>query len=254
LTQKRLQWLHFGDILGSNKVIERLAMNASYENPIVTTDVVVLTLHEGRLKVLLALRDAQAPIAPNTWTLPGGFVHVDEDTDLTAAAMRVLKAKTGGQVSYLEQLYTFGNATRDSRGWSLSVAYLALVPAHEVMGLDETRTRWEPVLPVPALPFDHSHIVEMALTRLRGKSAYSSLPAFLLPEKFTLPELMAVYEAVLDQKLDQSTFRRKIETQGTIAKVRGKRKHEGAGRPATLYRLTQPALHDFGRVLMSERS
>lgn len=228
-------------------------MTENHKKPIVTTDVVVLTLHEGRLKLLLARRDADAAIAPNVWTLPGGFVHVDEDDDLTATATRVLRAKTGGEVSYLEQLYTFGNATRDSRDWSLSVAYLALVPFHEVRGLDESRTQWVPVLPMPQLPFDHNDIVNKALARVRGKSTYSSLPAFLLPEKFTLPELMGVYEAVLEQKLDQSTFRRKIEAQSMIVKARGKRKHDGAGRPATLYRLSNPALHDFGRVLMSER-
>lgn len=230
-------------------------MNLNYETPIVTSDVVVLTLHEDQLKILLAKRDADAEIAPNVWTLPGGFVHTDEDEDLTQTAARVLRVKTGGEVSYLEQLYTFGSRTRDSRRWSLSVAYLALVPSHEVTGLDESRTRWVAVADMPSLPFDHNEIVAKALARVRGKAAYSSLPAFLLPKKFTLPELMGVYEAVLGQRLDQSTFRRKVEAQGMIQKTRGKgkRQHEGAGRPATLYSLSQPALHDFGRVLLSER-
>lgn len=227
----------------------------THELPLVTSDVVVLTLLNGALHLLLAKRDAQAEIAPNVWTLPGGFVHTDEDEDMTETAARVLRMKTGGQVSYLEQLYTFSGRTRDSRRWSLSVAYLALVRSDEIVGLDETRTQWVPVSQARILPFDHAEIVAKALARVQGKAAYSSLPAFLLPEKFTLPELMGVYEAVLNQRLDQSTFRRKVENQRMITKVRGsnKRKHEGAGRPATLYKLSQPALHDFGRVLLSER-
>jgi 8-oxo-dGTP diphosphatase len=230
-------------------------VSQTYEKPLVTSDVVVLTLLNNELHLLLAKRAEGAEIAPNVWTLPGGFVHTNEDEDLTDTATRVLRTKTGGQVSYLEQLYTFGGRTRDSRSWSLSVAYLALVRSHEIEGLDETRTRWVPITQARTLPFDHAEIVTKALARVRGKASYSSLPAFLLPEKFTLPELMNVYEAVLNQRLDQSTFRRKVEAQGMITKVRGtsKRKHEGAGRPATLYRLSQPALHDFGRVLLSER-
>ena len=230
-------------------------MRSDYEAPIVTSDVVVLSLRGGLLHLLLAKRDDQAPIAPGAWTLPGGFVHTDEDEDLTETATRVLRTKTGGEVSYVEQLYTFGSRTRDSRGWSLSVAYLALVPMQDVEGLDPARARWVPIRDVPKLPFDHNEIVAKALARVRGKPAYSSLPAFLLPKRFTLPELMGVYEAVLGQKLDASTFRRKVETQGMVVKVRGKNKrlHQGAGRPATLYTLSQPALHDFGRVLLSER-
>jgi hypothetical protein len=113
-----------------------------------------------------------------------------------------------------------------------------------------------PITQVRVLPFDHRDILDKALARVRDKATYSSLPAFLLPETFTLPELMGVYEAVLNQKLDQSTFRRKVDAQGMVRKVRGRarRLHEGAGRPATLYRLSQPALHDFGRVLLSDRT
>lgn len=226
----------------------------AWPTPIVTTDVVVLTLIDGALHLLLAKRPDDAPIAPGVWTLPGGFVHTNEDATLEETARRVFRAKTGGAVEYLEQLGTFGSRDRDSRGWSLSVAYLALVPSDKVTGLDAARTQWTPVRPLPALPFDHQHIVSKALERVRGKAAYSSLPAFLLPDTFTLPELMAVYEAVLDQKLDQATFRRKVADQGMITKARGARVHEGAGRPATLYKLSKPALHDFGRVLLSTRA
>lgn len=228
-------------------------MIGDFPTPIVTTDVVVLTLKGGTLRLLLAQRAPDAAIAPGIWTLPGGFVHVDADRSLEDTVRRVFRTKTGGDVAYMEQLCTFGSADRDPRGWSLSVAYLALLPEHKVTGLDEQRTRWVPVRPSPDLPFDHGAIVAQALARVRGKAAYSSLPAFLLPETFTLPELMAVYEAVLDQQLDQSTFRRKVAEQGMIIKARGARTHTSAGRPAALYKLSRPALQDFGRVLLGVR-
>jgi 8-oxo-dGTP diphosphatase len=230
-------------------------MKSKHEKPHVTADVVVFTLLNGQLHLLLARRDEKSAIEPNVWTIPGGYVHTDEDEDLTQAAARILQTKTGGQVTYLEQLYTFGNRARDPRGWSVSVAYMALVRHEEVEGVDLSLAQWVPITQIRALPFDHAHIIEKALTRVRDKATYSSLPAFLLPDTFTLPELMGVYEAVLNQQLDQSTFRRKVESQGIIRKVRGstKRLHKGAGRPATLYRLSHPALHDFGRVLLRER-
>lgn len=90
---------------------------------------------------------------------------------------QVFRTKTGREVGYLEQLCTFGSAERDPRGWSLSVAYLALVPEHKVTGLDERRTRWVMVRPCPDLPCDHGALVAQALACVRGKAAYSSLPA-----------------------------------------------------------------------------
>ena len=113
-------------------------MTSDYPNPIVTTDVVVLTLKDGMLQLLLAQRAADAAVAPGVWALPGGFVHMDEDRSLKDTVQRVFRTKTGGEVAYLEQLCTFGSAERDPRGWSLSVAYLALVPEHKVTRLDAT--------------------------------------------------------------------------------------------------------------------
>ncbi len=49
------------------------------------------------------------------------------------------------------------------------------------------------------------------MARLRGKSSYSTLPFFLLPERFTLTELQRTYEAILQTTLEKSNFRRKME-------------------------------------------
>lgn len=228
----------------------------TYDRPIVTVDVVVLRLHLGALQVLQIQRqNAQEPFC-GSWGLPGGYVHVDEDRTTTEAAQRVLKGKTGGHTGHLEQLYTFSGSARDPRGWSVSVAYLALVHGDDVVGLrtEQEGVRWANVSDVTDLPFDHTDILDKALERLRGKAAYSSLPAFLIDPVFTMPELMSVYEVVLGQKLDTSTFRRKVEAQGMVAAVHGQRKSTGAGRPAALYRLSTDVLHDFGRVVMRERA
>jgi len=62
----------------------------------------------------------------------------------------------------------------------------------------------------PRLAFDHGTILKAAVGQLRSKGEYTSLPAFLLPEPFTLPQLQRVYEVVLDRAVDKSWFRTRM--------------------------------------------
>jgi 8-oxo-dGTP diphosphatase len=76
---------------------------------------------------------------------------------------------------------------------------------------DEAKpAKWHPVdelSPRKRLAFDHADILQAALERLRSKVEYTSLPAFLLPEPFTLPQLQKAYEVVLGRTIDKSGFR-----------------------------------------------
>lgn len=223
-------------------------MKDGFERPLLTVDTVILTIEQGKLHVLLVRRQ-QAP-SKGVWTLPGGFVHTQEDRTAEDAARRVLATKAGLEVRHLEQLATFASADRDARGWSASIAYLALVQANDTpLG---PGARFVPVDDVDRLPFDHAEILTYGLRRVRDKAAYSSLPAFLLPSTFTLPELQRVYEQVLGTELNTAAFRRKVFDQGLVEEVTeaapaGPRK---AGRPPQRYQLTQQQLQDLGRVVM----
>lgn len=215
--------------------------------PIATVDVVLLTLGPAGLEVLLAKRERE-PFRDRL-ALPGGFVHTDADADTGQTALRVLRDKTGLAPPYLEQLYTFSGAVRDPRGWSLSVVYFALLPEQVVRpAVVRDGCTLCAVERLPDLPFDHGRIIAAALTRLRNKAAYSSLPAFLLPETFTMDDLRQVYERVLGTRLDRSSFRRKIEEQGFFRPVEGERR-TGAHRPAQLYRLAEARLAEFDRTI-----
>jgi ADP-ribose pyrophosphatase YjhB (NUDIX family) len=97
----------------------------------VTVDCVVfgLRLEEGRLKVLLIKRAIVEEPFFGSWALPGGFIDMAEP--LEASALRKLREETGVALSFMEQLYTFGEPKRDPRGRVLSVAWLGLVrPEH----------------------------------------------------------------------------------------------------------------------------
>jgi len=216
-----------------------------FPRPIATVDVALFTLREGALCVLLARRDRE-PYAGQL-ALPGGFVHVDEDADTAATAARVLAQKAGVARPYLEQLYTFSGKVRDPRGWSIAVAYYALVPETR-LGAPAAGVELVHVDRLPALPFDHERIVATALYRLRGKSTYSALPAYLLPDQFTIQELHQVYQQVIGVRLDKASFRRKIEDQEIVEPVAGERRG-GAHRPAQLYRLRTDRKVEFERKI-----
>jgi ADP-ribose pyrophosphatase YjhB (NUDIX family) len=221
------------------------AMNSSedsYQRPIVSVDFAIFALTTAGLEVLLARRAAD-PFAGD-WALPGGWIHVDEDDDLEAAARRVLGDKTGIATPYLEQVGVFGSAARDPRGWSLSVTYMALISPDAVtlrQGGNVTDVAWSPIngdAVAEPLAFDHSVILKAAIARLRSKVEYSTLAAHLLPEAFTLGELQAVYERILARSLDKSAFRKRMAEVDFIEPIEGEMRR-ASNRPAQLYRLKQ---------------
>ena len=185
-----------------------------FDRPLTTVDVVIFTILEERLQVLLVRRPGAAvePF-PNWWALPGGFLDVREDDTLEACAARKLVEKTGVASPYLEQLGSWGSRSRDPRGWSATHVYFALIPARDLRlqsGGNAPEARWHDVDQSALrrrLAFDHRDILRTAVARLRGKVEYTSLPAYLLPEPFTLPELQRVYEIVLGRPVDKSGFR-----------------------------------------------
>ncbi|MEM7035075.1 MAG: NUDIX domain-containing protein, partial [Chloroflexota bacterium] len=174
-----------------------------YERPSVTVDVVIFSILDEELKIMLIKRKAWP--YEEMWAIPGGFVDMNES--LESAAYRELAEETNvtGDEVYLEQLFTFGEPGRDPRTRVITVAYFALIGADKInpqAADDADEIGWFSVYDLPALAFDHAHILEYALTRLRYKLEYSAVGFQLLPEKFTLRELQDAYEIVLGTKLD----------------------------------------------------
>lgn len=216
----------------------RSTTDKEFQRPILTVDVVLLTLQHDRLMVALAPR-ASEPFEGEP-ALLGGYVRVEEDMDAESTVARVLKEKAGLEDVYVEQLRTFTGRNRDPRGWSASIAYIALLALDRIdraapdLVLRQTDDPGK-------LPFDHAVIIAAARDRLRTKGAYSTLPARLLPENFTLPEMQQVYEAAIGSRLDQSSFRRKIAELGAVEPLPGEtRQSATVRRPAQLYRLAAP--------------
>lgn len=213
---------------------------------ICTVDAALLTLREDGLSVALLKRDREP--YQGVAALPGGYIHLDDDMSAGDAALRVLKEKTGIAVPYLEQLATFSGPARDPRGWSISVAYYALVPHEIIEQAGRADVKLVNVDRLHTLPFDHRTIVETAVERLRSKSQYSSLPCFLAGETFTLPQLQRVYEALMGEALNKVSFRRKMTEMDVLEAADGQTEPVEAHRPAQLYRL-KPQFRDQLRLL-----
>ncbi len=220
--------------------------------PLLTVDSVLFTYHEHSLKILLVQRSSEPELAK--WGLPGGIVDVDIDQSIEATAMRKLVEKTSVKPPYLDQLETVGNRTRDPRGWSVTVAYTALIAyqdcAQHVSTVSDVQwVEIDEALKM-TLAFDHRSIVLSARERMRQRALYSISPGYALPDKFTLTELQHLHELLIGKSIQKRSFRRRIE-QAELLIETGEKRQQG-GRPAALYRLkNESKIHRFVRNLES---
>jgi len=196
-------------------------------------------MRDGALSTVL-IRRALPPFQ-GKWAIPGGFVLPEETLD--AAALRELHEETGIRVSgeYLEQLFTFGGVHRDPRGRVISVTHLVLIHGEGIEprgGSDASDAQWWPITALPPLAFDHAEIIAYAMQRLRYKLEYTNVAYAMLPERFTLGELQATYEAMLGKRLDKRNFRKKIVMLGFVKPTQHWRR-AGQGRPARLWRFAK---------------
>ena len=227
-----------------------------FDAPLATVDVTIFTVINGCLNVLLVRR--QEFPHQGEWSLPGGFIDLVGDNDLDATAMRKLKDKTGVDAPYLEQVGTVGGKVRDPRGWSLTVLYFALMPAERVSlraGSGASEVAWRPVKDgkvEEALAFDHAELLKKAFERLQNKARYTMLPGYVLPEEFTLTELINIYRVLLEEDIDNPMMRRRLLRTNLLEETGDFR--GGDTRPAKLYRFAREASqHVFERNLEGGR-
>ena len=205
----------------------------SYKNPSLAIDVAIFGYHGKTLSVLL-LNRKEEPFK-NGWTLPGGFLQMEET--FTAVCSWILRTKLGMDDIYAEQLYSFDEPERDPRGRVITVAYYALVNPSKykiAAGTMANDVQWFPVDKMPALGFDHTSIFQVALQRLKSKILYYPVGFQLLDELFTMPELHELYECILGTPIDRRNFRRKILDSGYITAT-GKKREGLQNRHPDLY-------------------
>ncbi len=210
-----------------------------HARPKVAVDTVLFARSDGGVRSYL-IPIKSGPLR-GRWAFPGGLVRVGEMLD--DAARRQLQSSTGLREAYLEQLFTFGDPSRDPNSHVVSVAYMALIPDTGAVRSprgDEPAGKWFEVSALPPLAYDHGLMAEYALKRLKAKLEYTNIAHSLLPEEFTFAELEELYAVILNRPIDRRNFRRRIMAMGILKKGRGTRR--GAHRPASLYSFAQQSL------------
>lgn len=198
---------------------------------LVALDSIIFGFDGQELKVLLIKRGVENE--RDTWSLMGGWLHPKETLD--QASKRIVAELIGLDDVYLEQLATFGDPNRDPVERTVSVAYFALinVPDYDAKISHTYEAEWFPINELPDLLFDHRTMVELAKERLRYKAAFHPIGFELLPEKFTLPQLQNLYEAIFDTQMDKRNFARKILSTHLLVKL--KEKQKGVSKKGAFY-------------------
>lgn len=200
----------------------------------VTIDSVIFGFKEGSLEVLL-VKHAEG-ISKGKWGLPGGWIKKEEGMD--AAAHRLLRELTGLDHVYLEQLKAFGNPHRFPMGRVITIGYYALVKRENYnlkAGFTASEAKWHKIKEIPDLIYDHNEILAYSLENLRKKVRQAPIGFNLLPEKFTLLQLMQLYEEILGVEMDKPNFRRKFLRMKLLVDLNEKQK-DVSHRAAKLYR------------------
>jgi 8-oxo-dGTP diphosphatase len=203
---------------------------------LVALDSIIFGFDGTELKLLLVNRGVED--GKDTWSLMGGWLQASET--LQEASDRILFDLTGLRDVYLEQLTVFGDPQRDPIERTVSIAYFALVnvPDYDAHISHTYDAAWFPVSQLPHLLFDHGEMVRLAKERLRYKAAFHPIGFELMPEKFTIPQVQNLYEAIFETQFEKRNFSRKILSTGLLIKL--KEKQTGFSKKgAFLYALDQ---------------
>lgn len=239
-----------------NKFHEQLISKCIPGNSV---DCVIFAFEHQQLKVLLMKWKFEI-----AWSLPGGFIHNDEDLD--QAAHRILSERTGLKSIFLNQFYTFGKkersqvndvtqtkriynflkefkiADQDLIEWLkkrfITTGYFALVDITKTKTKPDflsEKCEWMAIKKIPELLMDHKEIILKALDQLRIQLNYLPVGINLLGKEFTMQELQKLYEAILNITLERSNFQRKILKLGILIRM-DKRMTGAANKAPYLYK------------------
>ncbi|MFN8345401.1 MAG: NUDIX domain-containing protein [Spirosomataceae bacterium] len=200
-------------------------------------DCLIFGFKDAQLSILLVKHGIGPTLGQ--WALPGSWIKYNESID--EAASRILSSQTSVGNLYLEQFKTFGELKRFPDRRVITIAYYALVNIEKFElhpGPTEADVTWFKIQEIPPMAFDHKVIFEHCLDFLKHKIQHEPIGFNLLPAKFTLLQLLELYEAILGQKLDKSNFRKKFLKMNLLVDTKERQK-DVSHRAATLYRFDE---------------
>ena len=138
-------------------------MAAPSRQPRLTADVIITEPGNSRRVVLIKRRNP-----PHGWALPGGYVDYGESVE--SAAAREALEETGLSVTLQRQFHVYSDPSRDTRGHTVTVVFLATATGTPVGGDDAMEARFFDADHLPQnMAFDHAEILQEFLTGFRSK-------------------------------------------------------------------------------------
>lgn len=184
---------------------------------LVAVDCIIFGFQNNEIKLLVHPRNME-PYRGGL-SLMGGFVQKHETID--EAASNILLNLTGLEDVFMEQVKVYGELNRDPGERVISCAYYALIDinAYDTSLLKSHNAFWVSLDKASGLIFDHPQMVKDALEILRRKAMLEPIGFNLLPDKFTLTQLQALYEAIYGTELDKRNFRKKMLSLNFLEKL-----------------------------------
>ncbi|MFT4756890.1 MAG: 8-oxo-dGTP diphosphatase [Vicingaceae bacterium] len=195
----------------------------------------VITFKSGKLSILLQQKEDYP--SQNEIGLPGKIILPNEETEI--ALEKLMINLLGRNDFYRKQLDAFTAVNRHPLGRVVCFAYYGLIPFENI---DETLLKnlhWEPLNKIPKLCYDHDEIVKMILHRFRKGLLRHPRVFEFLPTKFTIMDVIKIYEQAFSTKIDASNFGKQVLKSNLVTPNGEYRKD--AGRPAKLYEFNKSA-------------
>ena len=198
----------------------------------------IFTVDHGIVKVLLIKRTNEPYCG--YWALPGGGLYNNEL--VIDGAKRELKEKTGIDNIDLKMYKIFDKVERSPLKRMIAVAYIGVIDKDRANVISETEKTsaidWVDIKRIPELAYDYNEILDGAINELKSLIISSDILKALFPKEFTLPELMNVYESILNTNYDRRNFRKKLLSTGLIVDTNKTVNYKGK-KPAKLYKFNE---------------
>ena len=124
------------------------------KTPEIAVDIIIEMVDRENAPIVLIERR----FPPPGWAVPGGFVDVGETVE--DAARREALEETGLHVSLKTLLGCYSDPSRDSRGHTVSMVYIAEASGEPMAADDAANVRlFQPDQIDVALAFDHAEII-----------------------------------------------------------------------------------------------
>ncbi len=100
------------------------------------------------------------------FALSGGFVELGETTE--EAVVRESMEETGLSIEIVKLIGVYSEPSRDPRGHTVSICYLAKGIGSLKAGSDAAEVALFTIDSIPKLAFDHNHIIDQARVDING--------------------------------------------------------------------------------------